>query len=454
MTEDKQLVDSQKIDISKRFDIYPKLLYARFKKQNYQVSNHNSIYYEHTKLYNDFNEFDNAAKTGFTTFIDTFNGLLKTYAKGIVPDEPVKTLNFSLINGLHRVASALTYFSKVYATKSNVKTEGRLHWPYFKNDEIHLNDKKNVLKNLDADYLGLMEFVKHVENAKVLVLTPNCTNKLLIEELLKHEHFEKIIYKKSLNLTDAGYLNLNNQLYGLEDWANLESLTKHTKYCSSDNFLNSKKVDLYLMNISLDQALELKKTIRKIFHKEEHVSFKTVCHINDTYEETIDLVRSLFSEKSEFVLNNAKFMDYSTIMKKFMNLYTSSSMQTANIADEYVLSGSSAIEFFIDREATSNDIDIILASTVDYKQYCRNRNCSSYNYYGDEYLKYFEVSNFDELVMNPENYFWLYGLKIMMPKALVKLKANRLEKLGHEKDLIDLRLLQNFDTAAKIKLFN
>lgn len=442
---------SKYIDISKRFDIYPKLLYARYSKLGFQTHLHSIVYYEHTKSLNNFLEFDNQEKNSFSKFKIAFDQLLKVASINEMFTEPIKTSGMNLINGLHRTAAALTYDRFINATTNSDKSEGRLLWPYAKS--LILNESSENLQQLDADYLGLQEFVKYVPNAKVLILTPNCVNKEILEHTLQHNFLEKIIYKKSLLLTKAGYLNLNNQLYGKEEWTKTTKtkLADHTNYCVSNakpNIDGFYEVDAYVMNLTNQEALDLKQTIREFHADPLSKSFKTSCHINDNSENdlTIDLVRSIFRKDSDVLLNTLKFQTYDTFKNHFAEVISSNSL--SDISDCIMVSGGSAINMFVDRE--SKDVDIITTSTIKHKDYCRNRtNVDSYNYYGQDYLNYCEQPTFDEIVLNPNNYYYFFGLKFMNPNMLVRLKLNRYVKYREPKDKNDIETL-----GKVVKLLN
>ena len=70
------LIHPSDIKISKRFDIYPKLLYAKRFANNTLTKYEHDVYYHHTKVYNNFTEFDDPTKVGYENFIDRFDDLL------------------------------------------------------------------------------------------------------------------------------------------------------------------------------------------------------------------------------------------------------------------------------------------------------------------------------------------------------------------------------------------
>lgn len=448
MNKQIQTIKATSIDISKRFDIYPKLLFARSMKYGFKTNHFKNIYEEHTFLMNGFREFDNRKKNSKEKFILEFEGIMNAYKVNQVPMEPIRTKDFSLVNGLHRMAGALVYNSDVNINKENNSShlEGRYLWPYTKNADIHKSDKVGRLKMYDADYLGLMEFVKYVKNARVLVLTPNATNKSNVESFLFAKCLNKIIYKRSIKLTYAGYINLNNQLYGLETWANQTTLEKHTRYCTSKVEPDEKgmyEIDLYVLNIDLAESLELKAEIRNMFSDQTMLDYKTSCHMNDTYAETIDLVRSLFGLNTEWVLNNSHTHQYHDVISRLCSVYKHSADLTNDESDLIAISGSSAIDIFID--AKPKDVDIVTTDGFKWKEFCtNNENTGSCNYYGDKYLKYFDIPNFDQLVLKPENYFWLYGMKFLMPDVLQKCYNNRWVDEKKNKDKKRLASLISF----------
>ncbi len=450
------LIHPSDIKISKRFDIYPKLLYAKRFANNTLTKYEHDVYYHHTKVYNNFTEFDDPTKVGYEKFIDRFDDLLIDASANILFTKHVLTSNLLLINGLHRVSTAIAYNQKIHVKVDSTSEQGRLWWPYWKNFELYGNS--NDLKNLDADYAGLQEVIKQIPNAKVLVVTPNSINKQQVEQQLKSTIAEAIIYKKSLKLTKEGYLNLNNHLYGKEDWANLETLTNHTTYCTklfdkcTKEFNTDYKYDIDLYLIDFDNcnisAEELKYQIRQTFtekYSTEQKDFKTYCHINDTFYETVDIVRTCFSNHSEDFLNKTRFILYKEAIKKFSQIHT----ENIDLSEKLALTGSSVLDFFVER-SYSSDIDIIVDSSVDYKAYCRNRRyVGSYNYYGYKYLDLFDVKEFNELIYDPRNYFWLYGMKIIKPRIMKTFYENRYKLEHQQKDYCRFQLLQFMTISEK-----
>jgi hypothetical protein len=306
------------------------------------------------------------------------------------------------------------------------------------------------LKNLDADYAGLQEFIKQIPNVKVLVVTPNSVDKSTIEKNLSSSFLNNIIYKKSLKLTKEGYLNLNNHLYGKEDWANFDTLTKHTEYCSKFSNTKTLEIDLYLINFddTIMSSEELKTSLRTILSNSNNTlekDFKTYCHINDTFYETVDIVRTCFSNHSEDFLNGTRFILYKEAIKKFSQIHT----ENIDLSEKLALTGSSVLDFFVER-SYSSDIDITVDSSVDYKSYCRNRRyVGSYNYYGHKYLDLFDVKEFNELIYDPRNYFWLYGMKIIKPRIMKTFYDNRYKLEHQQKDYCRCQLLQFMNISEK-----
>jgi hypothetical protein len=442
------LIHPSDIKISKRFDIYPKLLYAKRFANNTLTKYEHDVYYHHTKVYNNFTEFDDATKVGYDEFINRFDDLLIDASANILFTKHVLTSNLSLINGLHRVSTAIAYNQKIHVKVDSTSEQGRLWWPYWKNFELYGNS--NDLKNLDADYAGLQEVIKQIPNAKVLVVTPNSINKQQVEQQLKSTIAEAIIYKKSLKLTKEGYLNLNNHLYGKEDWANFDTLTKHTEYCSKFSNTKTLEIDLYLINFddTIMSSEELKTSLRTILSNSNNTlekDFKTYCHINDTFYETVDIVRTCFSNHSEDFLNGTRFILYKEAIKKFSQIHT----ENIDLSEKLALTGSSVLDFFVER-SYSSDIDIIVDSSVDYKSYCRNRiHVGSYNYYGYKYLDLFDVKEFNELIYDPRNYFWLYGMKIIKPRIMKTFYENRYKLEHQQKDYCRFQLLQFMTISEK-----
>jgi hypothetical protein len=57
----------------------------------------------------------------------------------------------------------------------------------------------------------------------------------------------------------------------------------------------------------------------------------------------------------------------------------------------------------------------------------------------NQYLEVHYRETIDNLIMNPRNYFYCHGVKLISIDSLARLKMNR----GENKDIVDLKLLES-----------
>jgi hypothetical protein len=412
-----------------RFDVLFKYLYGLARKRRWDTNYYTEMYRHHLKIWNGFTEYDDPNKNSFESYESDFCHLLDDIeSHGFDKDKSLVAIQDSkfLLNGGHRVAACLVHSERVGFFEGADVRDGQLDcsWQFFKS-----LIRRGRLRREYADRAAL-EYARLKPNTRVVVLYPSATRFGRIKDVRRIlEGNSKIIYEKSIDISSTGAINLMRELYFKEEWAERKrgaGYAAKAKFCyqSSGFFRRMAPTHIFLMELETkEKADSLKDEIRAIYQIQKHSA-----HINDTHEETVRLCKCFFNDNSIHFLNhfNRKFFSrFEGLLSEFIEWIEASGLEP----EDYCISAGSVLSAYGIKEC--KDIDYLHSNP---KELVGNKLIQSHNAYG---LGLYHT-NVDDVVHNPRNHFYRYGVKFSTLSVVEKLKKKR----GERKDFRDLKRIK------------
>jgi hypothetical protein len=408
-----QLLDSS------RFDISAKTFYARNRIKETNVEFATQMYLEHLKVWNNLKEIS-PSKEGPQMFLDSFNALLEDIGKNGFSSSKSKvpTINGSAINGAHRIASGIV-FGKEIETYEGTPLEGQggCDYNYFKNKK---NFVPEGLREIYLDEMAL-EFCRNKKNLFTITLFPSHdypTENLI--SMVENEY--GVIYKKEVELTMNGKFNYVHNLYHGESWIgsrdmNYPGVAVKTQLCFSKG---SKIYTMLIEEDSRENLIKFKNHLRSFCGVQNHS-----VHINDTQEETWRIASSIFNANSIRFLNHRK-VNFLPNFESFFGRYQQL-LREREDREDFCVDSSAVLSAYGLRDC--RDLDFLhLNSIPDLDQMIECHNAESHHY---------RVAK-NEIIYNPQNHFYLHGMKFASVDTVRNMKKFRDE----EKDRRDVDLMQ------------
>jgi hypothetical protein len=409
-----------------RFDIAFKYLYGVARERGWKTAYYEEMYKHHLGIWNNFSEYDNPAKTGFESYRSDFDDLLDEIgASGFDPGKslvPIQDDTY-VLNGAHRVAACLVHGENVHCVSGEDVKDGQLDcsWKFF-----------STLKEfgeLDESYAGraALEHAKFNTRSRIVTLYPSAVRlgKLdEVREILRSSSCS--IYEKKVNLGKVGSVNFMRELYLGEEWAEANSGSGYAdkaELCYKPrNFLRQiAPTHVFLVELDDPETSALvKNEIRALYNIQNHS-----VHINDTHEETVRLAKCLFNKNSVHFLNtfNGRFFP---LFEQLLGEYSAWIEEGQLDSENYCVSAGSVLTAYGVKEC--KDIDYLHSSPEEVPG---NELVTSHNAYG---IGRYHTET-DDIVHNPENHFYRYGVKYSSLSVVKKLKEGRRES----KDFKDIR---------------
>jgi len=406
-------LDASELLTSDRLDLAFKLLYIDLKDVSTNYAN--ALYREHLSAMNlgCFIEPGNKDKNSLKKYQEEFFSIYESIKNsGFNIESSIVPLSNSgsILNGSHRVASAISLKSEVGCIHLNLPTD-IYNYKLFKNRAI----PKSMLKH------AVNKYIEYAENVYIAFVWPSAQG--FDDEL--DELIQNVIYKESIYLTKNGAHNLLSQIYKGETWLgkqenNYNGVIGKLSAC----FKYDKPVRVFAFNAkNFDEVLKLKESVREIFKLGKHS-----IHITDTKEEAVAISNMVFNDNGVHFLNYAKPNKYTDAQSKIEKFKTFVSDNKLNIED-FTLDSGMVLSVYGLRE--SSDIDYFSSNEV-----AENINEAIDNHDGE--LVYHKKEKV-ELIYNPELYFIYQGVKFVAFDQVYKMKLNRAE----QKDINDCRMMES-----------
>jgi len=406
-----------------RFDLMAKLLYASYREQNIKCDYAKKLYKEHLNLWNGFKEYNNPNKQSFESFQTVFDNILDDIKESgfnnTISKVPISS-DISFLNGAHRVAACLMHNKDISTINGTDGVDGQ--WECGFSFFLNLGLSSEYLDSMATKYLTLKT------DTKIVTLFPkaNPQHEQTVISIIRK--YGNIVYYKPINLNHTGLFNLTRQLYKDEPWAggwanNFLGYRQKTQLCFQENV----PTRIFLVEFDSDEsAINCKKEIRELFQISNHS-----VHINDYHHETIRLGRTLFNDNSIHYLNNLKLnrsLKFESLLKEYRNLIE------PGREEDYCITASGVLTAYGLREA--NDIDYLHLGD---KLNASTHLISSHNEYG---INRYHCHK-DEILFDPNNYFWYDDVKFSSLDVVKKLKKKRNEP----KDVIDISLIDSLQQS-------
>jgi hypothetical protein len=417
-------VESNTLLIYKRLDLAFKLFYLSLLEKN--ISFAKKMYAEHIRAFSlgEFTEPGNSDKNSIEKYIESFNATflrIKEYGFDSKQTLIPITIDKTIVNGAHRVASAIYLHKKVsYVTLACDSPCYDYKFFYQRNVPTGMLDQ------------AVTTFVEYSDNVHIAFIWPiaKSTNEQ-IEAMIPN-----IVYQKEIILTPNGAHNLISQIYYGESWlGNVENDFSGAKGKLVECFKSFDPVKVVVFQAeNLDKVLQIKEKIRKTFNVGKHS-----VHITDTKEETLRTVQLVLNKNSIHFLNYAKPNRFRSTHNKiniFKYFLEKNKISTTDIA----IDSSMVLSVYGLREA--KDIDYLCAEDIEVFSSTEGIHAH------DEVLTYYRESK-HELIYNPQNYFYFNDIKFIAFNTVYDMKQSRAEA----KDINDYKMMEALIENNQIKVW-
>lgn len=416
-----ETISARKLVCAERFDLIAKWIYIDAKEKGIDTSWAKEIYYDNINAFScgTFLEPGTDEKNTFEKYLKVFENIIEDIKRNgfnkTVSLIPVGKNN-TILDGAHRVATAAYYDKDVRI----------IHFPELTRQYDYQYFRKLLMLDM---HLGIMAiyytYIKN--NCFMACIWPMADRELLDVAEAKLKKDSRIVYSQDVYLTYQGMRNFMVQIYGHQSWTgsidnHFEGINLKVDACYKRQY----PVKTYLFEASsLEKVIELKKKIRDIFKIENHS-----IHISDNQLETKTMAQLLYNLNSCEFLNFAEPYKYDYVFKKLFD-FKEVIKNKAYKDERFIIDSSAVLEICGVRQA--RDIDYL----TDYKNIENSFGNDIDNH--ESQLKYYGCT-VQELLYNPQNYFYFYGIKFVAIKKLMEMKKNRNES----KDIKDVKLCKSF----------
>ncbi len=411
-----------------RIDLVVKLLYLKSIDTNCGVAYSEYLYKEHLACFSHgcFYEPGNKEKNSFEKFKLSFNDTFMSIKndsfncnKSLIP---VAKNTLNLIDGAHRVSCAIYLGKEIPIIEVDMSIKG-FNLDYF---------KKEGMKDFDLDFLchRYIDYSRN-KNFNAICVWPRA------EEFFDQIDVEikntfRVLTKKVVNFDINGSHNFLSQIYSHDEWVgSYENDFQGVSLKRSECFGNNKSPTIVYFVESdheLDYITNFKNELRRKFGFGKHL-----LHITDNKEECLQICELTLNNNSLLNLKNS----YPTRSKKFQKefyLFLNEINEKQISKEDICVVGGSVLAVFGIRD--TDDIDFITSN-------------SKSDLSGRFDLKNYEFDDlditYDDVIYNPNNYFYYMGIKFCNLLVVSKLKENRREA----KDLDDVKAIKLFLSSEK-----
>lgn len=403
-----------------RFDLIFKYLYAKdpcpFNKM---------AYLESIRAFNGYfelNPSDGVPKNSAEDFIGSYEKLIKSIQdnqfKDNLPPVPIGR-NGEITDGAHRLSACAAFGCPICVCIDSDNSES---YPYSFFRRKGMNEKV-------MDY-GALKYVELNPNSYIVNLhsVTNPEKDTEVETILRK--YGKIYYKKNVNLTFNGCVNLKRISYG-SFWESDSSWigNQDNHYIGAQRHAEKSfgrfplRVYVFCCD-SIEDVRIAKEKIREIYGIGNHS-----VHINDTHTEAEWLAKTYFNENSLHLLNTRPFDFDDIAFDKEVDGFVKA--VNSNRADINLVccAGSTPLNIYGKRH--SSDIDYL---SIDDKFNISNVVYSPH----DDQLVYYPKEK-EDIITNPEYHLYYRGVKFISLPILLGMKRKRGE---YPKDYKDIRLIK------------
>ena len=413
--------DARELLTYNRFDLGLKLAYLAYKDVLPKFADEVYFHDIRSQTLGKFEEYGNEEKSSFKIYVEHFEKTfdsIKNY--GFDKDESVIPLSFngSILNGAHRVASAI-FLNKSVACVHTELAEIKPDYKYFIDRDV----PEYILDT------GAVSFCDYSEDIYIAFLWPSGRQNYNQCQQL----FPGVVYEKNIKLNENGGHNLLIELYKHMDWVGSAATGfpgAHQKLMECFTDFDEFRIILFQCE-TLEKVQKIKKKVRDI----NRIGFSSV-HITDTKEEVQRISRLVFNQNGLHFLNYAKPYKF----KSSMEMVGSILPLGKDLLNGLVLDGSMTLAVYGLRAA--RDIDYL--SDKDIVASKGSFNLESH----DSQILFHKVEKQD-LIYNPKYYFEYLGVKFVSFKQTYQFKKNRNEV----KDKNDCQMMTSLIEKNSFRFF-
>lgn len=429
-------IDAIALMDSSRFDILAKYIYAKFYKLNVASDWGLRLYSEHLRLLNGYHEPDGSGKCGESAFVAEFHNVLASIKeRGFDRDTSIVPIvnGEDVVDGGHRLAACAVYNSPV----SVLFAEAIAQKDYQYIPPNYFYFKERALSQDFSDAMAL-EYCRLKPNLHLLLLWPNVRGKDgEIERIL--QNYGRIFYQKDIFLFNRGPANLLQEIEFSETGTPISDRTRFQE--KAHTCFNPPGITrAYGFEPDRPQDLLAVKTQISALFSEPDRSF----YINENPATTLHLAELLFNDNSIDFLNTA-FLENSPCFSELL-IYYKKWLQEGNIdpectciADRAVLAAY-GIEKCDRLEFLHHGYDELTDTDGEFQSH-------------NAKVHFYDISK-DDLIFNPQHYFYYRGLKFTSLTAFQRLKEARRNPTDlEEMDRLNLFLASPTVTGRKLSSY-
>lgn len=426
-----EFVEAKNLFVNSRLDLVVKYKYVEMYEKGLECRFFLDLYRAHLEAFSKgtYKEPGKEKEKGdFLAYKNKFDELINKIRKnGVNPQISVIPVgkDNTILNGAHRVAIAAYFGMKVPIVRfEDIETE--FDYKYF---------EKRLLDEHYLDYI-VTEYIKYKKGVYFACVWPMSDQNSSQEIKKIFENKTKIIYRKEVLLTDNGFTNLLIHIYGHQQWCgNIDNQYKGIKDKVERCFKENVPITIYIFEgRTLDEVIELKQEIRNIFN----IGNDSI-HISDNSDESLSMAYMLLNPNSVHALNNANMMKEKDYIKKIQNFATELRKNNIDIDD-----------ILIDSSGVLGIYGLRKPSDIDYLSFITLKNTYSGNIDKHDRNIIYHSKNKADIIFNPNNYLYAYGLKFLSLDVLYDMKKRRNEPKDREDcELIRTLNSKNFKTVFK-----
>lgn len=417
------VVDPLELLTPERFDLAIKYLYALHRELGVESSWARELYHAHIRAFSGgtCREGD-GTKQNIDDYFRAFDGLLDDVKiRGFDPANsivPVARGNV-LIDGAHRAAACLVH-RKPVAVLAFDRTDERFGFGYF---------QKQGLDEKSSDAAAL-QYCRLRPDTFVVTVFPSAEGREDEVRALLNRH-GRLVYAKQVALNRRGARNLICELYAGEPWLgdwrnNFSGANGKMEPC----FRGEGPVRVYVLQAAnLEDVRAVKAAVRDLFGLANHS-----VHINDTHAQTLQLAQLFFNANSIHFLNHAQLKFFERFVRH-MERYRKWLGAEGRDPESFCIDGSAVMAAYGLRDA--QDLDVLHYGPADFKPVMPEVNSHNPD-------AHHHTTTRDDIIFNPENHFYAFGLKFASLDTIRRLKAKRNEG----KDQKDVALIDGCQGGA------
>lgn len=415
-----------------RFDIMAKYIYAKYRDIGIKSTWPLEVYKKHIKVWGNFVEFGGKdmppQKVGLDAYLRDFHEILDSikygdfdFNKSVVP-----VGRLSILNGAHRVTACLLYNKPVYCKAVNV--DG------VKSTASFLKRRKMyVEKGLKEIYLDAMA-LQYCEIKKDSLIIILFNNKSIEKEKRCIETYGNLVYEKKIKMTRRGLKNLGFMLRKHDNFEFLHKLKSTFEYLMKRK---NHDVTVFLIDFAnSDSKIDYLNLFQEVKDfQEDNENNKSNLYLSRTYETSLILAKTFFVRNSINMIDKLKFD-----LIKMLDVYAD---KCSMILNRFLLNSDLTCFFPQSFFETTNKSKTAYFVSHETETVLDKRRSQQKKLFLSKFLDFEDCS--DEILVNPEYFFYYDGLKFIMPKVIVSaLTSDKPKRSNLVANCVNLEILGKY----------